>query len=183
MSAIDRSSQEYSPDVSDLSFTATVLNQASIEAPPTIEIALRNDGPEPVEIGYGPALLFSDDVGSTEWAEAIAIEPDHRGATIGPRPQQSGDCWSVSSDADITITSMLNLETLNSGEEVTATVFVYGRSDPDSDQCYPPGEYRFEDQISFYEEFTFEIALEISIGDNGQLSARGEQPYTITEDN
>lgn len=54
------------PSTEDLSFTARVLSQASTESPPSIKISLINNADEAVELGYGPALLFTDDSGNTE---------------------------------------------------------------------------------------------------------------------
>lgn len=70
--------------------------------------------------------------------------------------------------------------TLDSGSELTETVSVYAR--PATDECYPSGTYRFVDQMSFIRtESEFEIALQISIGADGQIAASGEQPYPIAD--
>lgn len=168
------------PSTEDLSFTASVLSQASTESPLSVGISLANTADEAVELGYGPALLFTDDSGETEWAEAIAIEPESRGANLSPSPEQNGKCWSVTSDANLEITSIQNTVSLDSGAELTETVSVYAR--PATDECYPSGRYRFADRMSFIRtESEFEIVLQISIGAGGQIAASGEQPSLIAD--
>ncbi|WP_424001024.1 hypothetical protein ACOZ4I_15230 [Haloarcula salina] len=174
------STDVFSPSASELSFTANVLNQATTEEPPSIEIALINNATEPIEIEYGAALLFSDDSGSTEWGEEIAIEPESSGANLGSNPERTDGCWSVASDTYLEIISIADFITLNPGDQFTETVFVYSRSE--TDECYPAGTYRFEDRLRFTStDSQFEVALQISVGSNGEIAASGEQPYPVTD--
>lgn len=174
------STEPLPPSTEDLSFTANVLTQASTESPPLIQISLRNNAEETVELEYGATLLFSDVSGEVEWADAIAIEPEHRGANLSPGPEQDGRCWSVPGDATLETISILNAVILGFKDELTEIVSVYAR--PATDECYPPGEYRFEDRMSFIQtESEFEIALRISIGADGEIVASGEQPYLTAD--
>jgi len=158
-----------------LAFTAEVVSQQSPESPAAMTAALTNTGDEPVTVGLGPALLFSDSgPGETKvWAHELVVDPE---TYVGPwsDPVQTDDgCWRFPFDGEQTILSSLERHELDPGDAVTERYRVY--TDGTGGTCLPEGPYRYEDEVEVIDQsVSFTVALVLHVDGDKTLSASTE---------
>lgn len=156
-----------------LELHGTVLS-ATADGPPTVEATLRNPSDRPVRVGMGPALLFTDGTrGLDRWDEALAIVPEDDGVLVETPTERDGECWRLPGDEQPRIQSILDWRDLDGGDSISETYAVYTRGE--DTECLPEGTYTFRDVISVRSESNgATLALELSIGPDGDLDASGE---------
>lgn len=166
----------------DLAFSASVLQQQSESGPASVEATLSNDGSSDVEVGFGPALLFSDDGPSDDhdWAKELILDPR---TLVGPSIQSERTdegCWRAPDDRDRPIQSSLEFREIPSGESIQETYDVYTWTEASA--CLPEGSYRFQDDCNVGEESrTTTLTLVLEVDADGRLTATGERSTIETE--
>lgn len=164
------------PQSGPVTFSAEVLRQATNEHPPQLRARLENQSSDTVRVGFGPALLFTDNVASDEleWADQLVIDPE---TYVGPwdEPTQSADgCWRFPEDGSRAIQSSLNWRNLSPSDSLTETYDVYtsGTSGP----CLPDGTYRFQDKGNLEDEaHALILTLSLQIDTDQQLTVNTEE--------
>lgn len=159
-----------------LSFSAQVLQQQSVDAPARVSARLENVGVIPMEVKFGPALLFTDNAADyLEWSETMVIEP---GSKVGfsDNPEQTADgCWRFPDDGIIGIQSILESRLVTPGESISEEYEVYTRGE--ETPCLPEGTYRFQDQgYVGSRDNPFVWTLELIIDEDGELRAKAKGP-------
>lgn len=163
-----------------LSFSAQVVQQASTESPPQIEASLTNTGSTTTFVGFGPALLFSDDTAELEWATDIVLDPKTTvGSSVEPIQTEDG-CWRVPIDKEILIQSTLEWREISPDESLNESYRVYTRGE--QSPCLPAGTYRFQDVINTEaDEMVLTLVLEIDSEKHISIaSATAETPTDST---
>lgn len=178
-----RSPTESTRAAPDLSLSAAIFQQPSTAMPAEVEVRLSNEGAKEVELGYGPALLFTDNSASDDlqWPENLVIDPE---TNVGPwkDPVRTADsCWRYPEDASRPVQSILEWRTLDAGESLSERYEVY--TDSDADSCLPQGSYRFQDKGYVEKESrSMVLTLVLEVDDTHQLTARTEEPHITSDD-
>lgn len=166
----------------DLSFTAEVIAQQSASEPARVEATLSNVGSTAVEIGFGPTLLFSDNLSSDDlqWSKELVLDPQTRaGPPIEPERTEDG-CWRVPGDRDRPIESSLEFRSLSPGQSVQEVYDVYTWTDASA--CLPEGTYRFQDKGPLGDDSrSMTLTLVLEVDSNQRLSATGRDPAIEAE--
>lgn len=162
-------------------FTAEVLQQATTQTPGRIVARLSNTGSEEVSVGFGPALLFTDNSSEDlEWPTDLVLVPD---TETGPDDEPSAPtdgCWRFPDDGYIAIQSSLEWRKIAPGQSLTERYSVYTRGDflP----CLPEGVYRFQDKGSLERESQpMVLTLVLTINGSHELSVTAKGPSTGTK--
>ena len=132
-------------DTGALSFAADVAEQPSSEAPARIAARVETTGSEPVRVGLGPTLLFSDDSGDLAWSSELVLNPDDPGVKMPGETRSIDGCWRHLADAKQPIQSILEWHTIEPNGSLSETFDVYTRGD--AGPCLPEGTYRYQDEI------------------------------------
>ena len=133
----------------DLSFEAEVRAQASESTPPRLGASLTNEANDPIRLGMGPALLFSDTAGGDlerrrgpDGNRLVTLPDTHIGPNTPPERRTDG-CWTYRGEEYVQ--SIVEWRTLDPGEALSEQYSLY--NDADDDSCFPPGEYVYQDRI------------------------------------
>lgn len=156
-----------------LAFSAEAIAQSSAGAPARIEARVRNVGDEAIELGFGPALLFTDDADDAlQWPDELLLDPDSSGV-VNPDPETGENgCWRFPEDGWQDVRSVLRFREIDPGSAVEETyaVYTWGKSLP----CLPAGTYTFQDRAYLESESRpLRLTLEVTINERSRLSARG----------
>lgn len=162
------------PMIPKLKFSSDIVQQPSTEAPAMIEASLSNLGTNPVEVGFGPALMYTDNSEELEWNNALIIDPETR---VGPwdNPIQTDGCWRFPEDGERPLYSTLEWRELAPQESLREqySIYTFGSSSP----CLPEGVYRYQDKGYFETESRSMIfTLVIEIDENKKLATRASGP-------
>lgn len=158
-----------------VTFSAEVLRQATKENPPQLRTRLENQSSGTVRVGFGPALLFTDNAASDEleWADQLVIDPE---TYVGPwdEPTRSAEgCWRFPEDGSRLVQSSLNWRDLSPSDSLTETyeIYTYGTSGP----CLPEGTYQFQDKGYLEDEaHALILTLSLQIDTDQQLTVNTE---------
>lgn len=160
-----------------INFEARVTRQESSDHPARVDARLENTGPDSIDVGMGPTLLFSDPGPDDVFArpEALVIDPN---SDIGPwdEPLQSEDgCWRFPKDGQQAIRSIERTPSLSPGDAITETYTVYTHGE--SRACLPAGTYRFTDQGFITNESNpIVLTLLLKINENNLITASTDGP-------
>ena len=157
-----------------VSFSAEVVRQTSKDAPPQLRAQLTNQSSKIVEIGLGPALMFSDDSEPLEWADELVLDPETH---VGPwsEPTQSADgCWRFPEDGTRLVQNSIEWHELSPSDSLSDTYSVYTFGNTGS--CLPEGVYRFQDDVYLgNEENTLVLTLSIQADADQQLTVNTDE--------
>lgn len=147
-----------------------MVRQPSTDGPGRLEARLRNVSREPVRVGFGPTLLFTDNANDDlEWPRDLVLDPESPGV-LTPEPWKAKDgCWRFPEDGTIAIQSSLDFRKIGPDEAISETYDVYTRGD--SLPCLPAGQYRFQDEEYIESESRpVVLTLEVRADENHRLS-------------
>ncbi len=143
-----------------------MVTQPSESSPPQFRVSLTNEGEQAVTVGYGQSLMFT--AGSTQQPEGLIVVPAADDIHNQPTGPMDG-CWQFEESQEVTVNAVLRGETLAPGESATATFSLYNEAD--SETCYPPGEYTFQDVVRLDTDvLEMTLTVLITIDDSGALS-------------
>jgi hypothetical protein len=159
------------PSLTDLSFTATVENQPSPDAPATVRVRLGNPTATDLSVKFGQSLLFSAEASPLDGYEGIHLilveevesETHRDGCWRDPNPSATRTVWSYRPPVD-----------LPAGEAIQDRYAVLAGAD--AERCPPPGEYRFTNEIVRKGYTGPRIGVTVSVREDGRLSVAGTGP-------
>jgi hypothetical protein len=167
-------------DPGSLSFAAEVAEQPSSEAPARIATRLRNTGSEPVRVGLGPTLLFSDGTEELAWSSELVLDPDDPGVKMPGETRPVDGCWRHLADSAQPVQSILEWHTIEPNGALSETFDVYTRGD--SGPCLPEGTHRYEDRIDVGNESrSVTTTLVVRVSSDRTLSAAATMGRAVPE--
>ena len=167
-------------DTGALSFAADVAEQPSSEAPARIAARVETTGSEPVRVGLGPTLLFSDDSGDLAWSSELVLNPDDPGVKMPGETRSIDGCWRHLADAKQPIQSILKWHTIEPNGSLRETFDVYTRGD--AGPCLPEGTYRYQDEILVGNESrSVTTTLVVEVSSDRTLSATATVDQSVPE--
>lgn len=129
---------------SSMEATSKVVVQESADTPAEIILSLTNRGQKNVSIGFGPALLYTDDsMTSLSWSDELVLDPDTRGVNLNGSTKQETDCWWFEQNGPVVVQSSLEFHDIKKGEHLSETFSIYTKAS--SETCLPQGAYTFQD--------------------------------------
>ena len=130
---------------SSLSLASEVINQPSKDSPAKIRLSIVNQGEQAVQIGFGPALLYTDDsADSLSWADKLILDPDARGVSMNGEVRYENDCWRLFQNGPEVVQSSLEYREIPRSERLSQSYSVYTAGNIET--CLPTGEYEFQDR-------------------------------------
>lgn len=175
------SSTDSQTQTPSLRFTAKVTRQASSESPGRVTASLTNAGSTPTSIGFGPALLFTDNTSDDDldWAnDLVPVADTYTGPNETPSKPTSG-CWRYPEDAHVGIKSSIDFRELLPEQSITEEYSIYTRGN--SLPCLPQGTYRFQDK-GYVQDRSQELILTLilTIDENQRMSASTDAPAVVS---
>lgn len=157
---------------SNLRLTATARSRVTDGDPARIEAAVENTDDRPIEVRFGPTLLYTDNSEDfLEWADEIVLDPD---TYIGPwaEPFETDDgCWRYPADGEILTQSIAERYRFEPGDSYSERydVLTIGEDVP----CLPDGTYRFQDLGYTAGEDSVDLlfTVDVTIDTQGAVSA------------
>lgn len=135
------------PSDRQVSITVEVVEQFSPSSPAELEVKFTNEAQTKREFDFDSVSPFGPIVGRSDTGDRIHVVPNDDETGAGPYPavipQSPIDgCWKL---VDTYHTDLFGLLwPANSGATTRMTYAVL--DDPDTEDCLPAGEYRFEDE-------------------------------------
>jgi len=165
-----------------LSASATVAQQPTADAPPTIELALENTGDREVPVrpadhnGYpmeGVLAWPSDD------PYFVWIPPESEHVSLSEHPDSRRDgCWRLSEGAEPAVADIRQHRTIVPGESFAVTHEVFFHGSPDG--CFSAGEYSVDATFAAAETDedgpVFTATYTLTIADDGTFSMTADGP-------
>lgn len=138
------------PPAANVTVEASVTRQFSMDQPARLEVAFTNDADESRTFMFGSLVPWDTILGeNVDGPGTLLLAP-----TDGVVPDEpTDDCWRATDG--VALPAVMQEEKLEPNETVTGEFHVLAAHD--SEECHPPGTYRFEDENYLDDGWWFEV--------------------------